>query len=155
MVNNYNKLKLKYKLPDLNKLREALEIEIKADQDETLFLQSIRNEVSDRLYELAKILESVLFTGEGSDPGAMYQEDMIKNVSKEGFSLYKTLNELHYTGLKLRFAHSRKADAEFINAIFKKWPEIEKKLAVFFEAIENGWKDLDIGKEIRPETYHG
>ena len=155
MVNNYNKLKIKYKLPNLGKLKEALEIEVKVDHDQNLLLQSIRNDISDRLYELAKLLESVLFTGEGSDPGSMYQEEMIKSVSKEGFELYKNLNHLHYTGLRLRFSQNRKADAEFINTMFKKWPDIEKKLSVFFEAIESGWKNLDLSKEFKTETYHG
>ncbi len=155
MVNNYNKLKIKYKLPELNKLKEMLEIELKADQDAVLLLQSIRNDISERLFDMTKILESILFTGEGSDAGLLYQENMIKNVSKEGVDVYKILNELHFAGLKLRFIHDRKKDADYIKRVFKIWPSLENGLAEFFEALENGWKELDIEKEMKPENYHG
>ena len=154
MVNNYNKLKKMYGLPDSKKLADVLEIDIKTDQ-ETLLLQTIRNEVADKLYELMKILESILFTTEGSDAGLLYQENMIRGVSKDGFDLYKLFNELHYSGLKLRFKGDRKKDAEFINRIFKLWPELEKKLSLFFETIEKGWKEININSEHKPENYHG
>ena len=155
MVNNYNKLKKKYGLPDLKKLKESLELEVKVDQNLDALVQTLRNDISDKLYDTMKVLESILFTNEGSDAGLLYQENMIKDVSKIGFELYKTLNVLHYEGLKLRFTHNRKQDSGFINKVFNLWPDLEKKLLVFFEAIEKGWEELDINRELKPENYHG
>lgn len=154
-VDNYNKLKKKYNLPELDKLVESLELEIEKDKGQPMILQTIRNSITDRLYDLMKIVESIIFTGEGSDPNLLYQEHMVKEVSHQAFEIYKTLNVLHYQGMKLRFLHERKKDAEFIRKIFGMWPELEKTLFVFFGALEKGWKEIDIEKEIKAENYHG
>ena len=154
-INCYSKLKKTYSLPDEKELVERLEIEVKKDQDAALLIQNIRNDVLDKLYGLMKTVESILFTNEGSDAGLLYQEHMVSDVLKEGFNLYKKLNELYYSGMKLNFKHDRKKDSEFINEIFNLWPELEKGLILFFEALENGWKVMDINKEMKPENYHG
>ncbi len=154
-LTNYNKLKKKYSLPEAKKLMERLEIEIEDDKNSAILLQSIRNTITERLYDLMKALESMLFTNEGSEPNALYQEQMLASVANKGFGLYKLFNELHYHGLKLRFSHDRKKDADFINRIYNMWPELEKDLSVFFGKLELGWKKIDMGKETRPEAYHG
>lgn len=155
MVNNYTKMKKKYSLPDQKKLMERLEMEIEADKDPVILLQHIRNHLIERFFDLMKTIECMLFTGEGSDAGNLYQEQMIHGVYKEGFELYKTFNELYYLGLKLRCTHNREKDADFINKIFNMWPELEQKLILFFEALEKGWKEFNPEKDIKPETYHG
>ncbi|HLD42150.1 MAG TPA: hypothetical protein VJB06_03870 [archaeon] len=155
-VNNYNKLKKKYGLPEHKKLVELLEIDIDPSKNEVLLLQEIRNHITDRMYDLMKTIESILFTGEGSDPGHLYQEEMIKNSSGEAFEVFKDFNQLNYEGFLLRFKHDRKADAAFINKIFRLWPSMEKKMIKFFSELENGWKGFDGPlKEIKHETYHG
>ena len=67
-VNNYAKLKIKYKLPDHKKLSELLELEIDTGKTDILLIQEIRNNITDRLYDFMKTIEAILFTGEGSDP---------------------------------------------------------------------------------------
>ena len=155
VANNYVKLKKKYGLPDYKKLAELLEIEIDASKNDILLVQEIRNQISDKLYDFMKTIESILFTGEGSDPAHLYQENMILGCTREGFELFKEFNELYYEGLLLRFKHDKKADSDFINKIFKRWPELEKKMMKFFGALEKGWKEFDGSKEIKHETYHG
>ncbi len=154
-ANNYNKLRKKYNLPDLGKLIERLEIEVEKDKEPVILLQAIRNSITEQLYDLMKVLESIMFTGEGSDANLLYQEHMIKDVSGQGFELYKQLNELHYNGLKLRFSHKREEDAQFIKKIFDIWSDMEQKLFLFFEALEKGWKEIDVQKELKAENYHG
>lgn len=154
-ASNYNKLKKKYGLPEASKLMERLEIEIEKDGGSEILLQTLRNQVTDKLFDLMKVLESILFTGEGSDPSLLYQEHIVEDVSKQGLGLYKIFNELHYHGLKLRFRHDRKSDGDFIKKVYNIWPGLEEKLFVFFEKLENGWKEIDIEKEIKAETYHG
>ncbi len=156
-LNNYTKIKKKYKIPDYNKLVELLEIEIDVSKTDILLLQDIRNQITDRMYDLMKAIEAILFTGEGSDPSHLYQEAMIKNSSKESFDLFKELNQLNYEGFLLRFKHDRKADAAYINKIFRVWPELEKKMIKLFGDLEKGWREFDRPdiREIRHETYHG
>ncbi len=155
MVNNYTKLKKQYKLPDQKKLMEMLEVEIEPEKNASILLQTIRNSITDRIYDLMKTLESILFTSEGSDPTHLYQEEMIRDVRKEGFEVYRGLNQLSSKGMRLRFSRNRKADASFINEVFSLWPSIEKTLETFFAAIEDGWREFEPSKGIKPETYHG
>jgi hypothetical protein len=155
MVNNYTKLKKQYKLPDQKKLMELLEMEIEAEKDTSILLQTIRNQIIDRIYDLMKTLEFILFTSEGSDPAHLYQEEMIRDVRKEGFEVYRNLNQLSSKGMRLRFSRDRKKDAAFINEVFSLWPLTEKTLEKFFAAIEDGWKEFEPSKGIKPETYHG
>ena len=154
-VNNYNKLRKKYNLPDHKKLSERLEIEIDTSKTEVLVIQEIRNQITERLYDFMKNIESILFTSEGSDPSQLYQEDMIKTCSKEGFELFREFNHLYFEGVVLSFKHDRKADSAFINKIFNSWHEIEKKLLKFFGALEKGWEEFDGPGEMGHETYHG
>ena len=154
MAEIFDKLKKQYNLPDLDEIEEVFEISVD-EEKENLILQAVRNAVADKLYELLKTLESVIFTGEGSDPDALYEEKMVEGVSKDGFDLYKKFNYYYYFALRLRYEHDRKKDAEFLLALIKDWKEMEKSLKLFFAQMEKGWKDMAASSKIDDENYHG
>ena len=135
---HFKKFKAKYKLPSIEEIEEKFEISAKND---SLVLQNIRNEIGFKAYELMKNLESFLFINEGSDPEALFTEQMIREVKTEAHQAYKELNKIHVKVSRIKFEHDRKKDAEFIKSIFKEWDKIEKTLKTVFSAIEKGWKN--------------
>ena len=59
----YGKLRKQFNLPTLHELREKFEVQLKLE-DDGLALQSIRNELGDKLFEVLKTIEMILFPKE-------------------------------------------------------------------------------------------
>lgn len=150
----YEKLRKQFSLPPLRELREKFEVQLKIE-DDGLVLQAIRNELSDKLFEIIKTIEMILFPKEGCDPDLLYQEKMVKENFREAFEVYRLFNECHYRAIALRFEHNRAKDAEFIKDLLNAWSSAEAKLKSFFKSIEAGWKDMSSETDIDPESYHG
>ena len=147
----FKKLKTKFKLSSLEDIEEKFEISIKND---SLILQTIRNEIGFKAYELVKNLESFLFIHEGSDPEQLFTEQMIGDVKKAAHEVYKQLNQISSKASRIRFEHDRKKDAEFIKTAYKEWDSIEKKLKNVFGKIEDGWNNIELSPNNLPESYH-
>ncbi len=152
MSSNYKDVCKKYRLPLPEEIEEKFEISLK-EEDTTL--QSVRNEIIDKLYDVVKTLEALIFIREGSDPDMLFIEKMISELSSEAFELYKKMNSRYFSGLKLKFQHDRQKDADFIKTVFKEWNETEKTMTLVLESIENGWKTIDGTNGIKEEIYHG
>ncbi len=152
-MEKFEKLKKDFGLPSFEDLAEIFELSVKKDEEPTL--QVIRNEITERLYDVAKTIEAMIFPREGGDPDILYIEKMITNLTEDCHVLYKDLNHLYTKGVRLKFEHSRKEDADFIKTVFDLWPKFETKLKVLFKTIENGWKNTDLNNEVKEEIYHG
>ncbi|MBI4163957.1 MAG: hypothetical protein HY512_03775 [Candidatus Aenigmarchaeota archaeon] len=152
-MEKFEKLKKEFGLPSFEELAERFELSVKADEEPTL--QAVRNEITERLYDAAKTIESMIFPREGGDPDILYIEKMIENLTDDCHTLYKDLNHLYTRGVRLKFEHNRKEDAEFIKTVFDVWPKFEAKLKILFKTIEEGWKKTDLNSEVNEEVYHG
>ncbi len=154
MLETFDKLRKEFGLPSFEDIAERFELTLKKD-DEEITLQSIRNEITEKIYDVSKTIETMIFPREGGDPDILYIEKMIADLTGECYQLYKELNQFYSRGIILRFEHSRKADAEFIKDIFSVWPKFETVLKKLFKTIEDGWKNVEVNNEIKEEVYHG
>ncbi len=154
MPENFDKVGKEFGLPSLEDIAERFEFVLKKE-DEDITLQTIRNEITEKVYDISKTIEAMVFPREGGEPDILYIERMIPNLTEECYQLYKELNQLYSKGIRLRFEHNRKADAEFIKASFNSWPKFEEVLKNLFKTIEEGWKNIKMSEDPKEEVYHG
>ncbi|HLD57945.1 MAG TPA: hypothetical protein VJA47_06560 [archaeon] len=151
---DFEKLKKEFGLPNLEDIAERFELVLKKD-DEEMSLQTIRNDITEKVFDVSKTIEAMIFPREGGDPDMLHIEKMIEGMTEDCYALYKELNSIYSKGIRLRFEHNRKEDAEFIKAVFAKWPQIEESLKKIFKTIEDGWKTIKISEDPKEEIYHG
>lgn len=148
----YNKLKKKYKLPDLKYLEIEFQIEIKKPE---LILQNIIDDILDILSDNSKLLESLIFVDSGSPASHLYEASMLNNHKIDAFDLYKKLMSLYWLGKKSKMKIDEKQLAKFINLIFNEWTKkIKPELIEMFETFEKEWINAKL-RESEGFAYHG
>jgi len=147
---NYDKLKAKYKLPDLKFLQAEFGIELK----ETI-LQSIVDGMLNVIFDNAKLIESIIFVDSGSAASHLYEASMINENKIDAFEVYKKLMSLYWSGKKAKIKNDEKIMSAFINECYEKWSKIIKvKLLKMYEVFEKEWNSVSL-RESEERAYHG
>lgn len=150
---DYQKLKKKYKLPDLKSLEAEFEVEIKKPE---IILQNIVDGILNVLSENSKLLESLIFVDSGSPASHLYEASMLNDHKIDAFELYKKLMSLYWSGKKVKIKGNEKEIAKLINTVYGEWiKNLKPKLLKMFETFEKEWNNVKLRETEDFAAYHG
>lgn len=142
LIKEYEKIRVKYKLPSFDYLNEEFEIRsIKIEEQGTL-IKAILRAITNKISVFMSILESVI------DPSRQTMHDMIEksNITNEEkqkmFVIYKKLGKLYHESF-LVFLQNENEIASYINSLIKEWPKIKEKQISFTKQIVKSWEKED------------
>jgi len=139
----YNKLKIKYKLPDFNELDH--EFEISTIEHEEFLLREIRREMTERLSFFSDIIGGILNTEASAsilEFGALSEAD-----SKKALELYKNLMYWDRDSAETALMADDKKDAEFISRFNDEWKTMKKDIAYVIGKMKETWKQKSSKEE--------
>lgn len=132
----YEKLKKKYKLPDLKKLLENFDVEKLFERETVFLLREIRRTISDKFYAYLNFFEMII--NPNSSP--LFVFSVLRRANGEIGSrpkeIYKELSKLQMKSLKLDTIYNEKEEANFIKDSFKKWESLKKDIYSLVERFE-------------------
>jgi hypothetical protein len=132
----YEKIRVKYKLPGFDELDEAFEIR-KTDYD--LFLvREVRRAMCHKLTAFADLIEPILNPAGHSLHSMIETKIFEKEELDDMYKFYKKLWHLVHKSIYLSLI-SEKDEAEFIKEAWKGWPEIKKTIEIYAKKISDGW----------------
>ena len=153
MKNQYEKLKLKYRLPDFHSLNMIFEVE-KTDLYETEFLlRKMRKAVSEKTSEYLRFIEIIM----NPNNSPIFFFHLIKKLSGEDMEklakIYQDLSQFEIEAILLDLDYSEEKEAEFIKKIYSHFnSDIKKELLEIFRKFSNNKKD---DKKEDNKTYFG
>jgi hypothetical protein len=123
----YEKLRVKYKLPEFSKFAEDFDIErVVVEQEVTDFLiRNFRRIVNEKITAYLHFFETLM------NPGAapLFVIYMLKNATEEDKKkieeIYKKLAKLEIGLIRLDSIYNEKNEAEFINKVYKEWQTLK------------------------------
>jgi hypothetical protein len=127
---DYEKLRVKYKLPGFSELNIDFEIEKVQERETDLLLRQVRRTMVEKVAVVIRFLEIIVNPAEGQAP--LYVFSVIKNVTPEMKRIiervYRELTVIELGSLSLDIDYDEKNEAKFVKDISEKWPIIKKDL---------------------------
>lgn len=142
----YHKFELKYKLPSFGKIDN--EFEISAIEEIRFLLREVRRKIVEKIEIYCKILESILQPE--TSVCDMYECSVITEEDKERlFNLYRKLMFFNRFSIETFVDETDEKSSEFINLVWKDWPEINKEFSFFVKKIKDSWlEDIDVKTQL-------
>jgi hypothetical protein len=150
MTKEYEAIKKKYSLPELNELDK--EFYIGKLEDTPFILRSIIMKMLERLEYIIKMLNSVI-QPENSFTDMYEAESLSDDEKKNAFELLKKTAYYHRELLMRDFDYSDDTAAALILKVFKDWKEIKKDFLRILDKMKESWKSQTKSKI--EENYFG
>ncbi len=144
----YDKLKKKYKeLPEYDLLNNEFEVSVIDKPD--FPSRRIRRRIGEKVLFFCRIVENIIYPSLQNTMGA-YEASFFNEEEKEHLmKLHKELMTLERDSLILDADPGKdELDIKYINAVFKKWPNLKKEINMILTKMRDSWqKDLKEEKE--------
>jgi len=151
IVEGYDNLSRKYKIPKFDALNEDFEIEF--IKKKPFLLRQVRRKMNEKVVFFCRIIESLLYP----NPQNIINAVEINSFSSEDKSrlekIYRELMHYERSSLLLDVCPDDKKEAEYINNIFSSWSRIKKSIEETVRIMQESWKK-DI-KEKENNNYFG
>lgn len=149
----YDEVRKKYKLiPTFEELDREFEVTL-IDPDRTHFIiKDINRTICSKLH---KFIDNILpiINPSPSSLHSMVETKFFEKENADGmFEFYKKLMYLLHKAILLSLK-SEKEEAEFINEVWKEWPQLKDKMIFYMDKITKGWAKKE--KEEKREEYVG
>jgi len=149
----YEKLRKKYKLPELEDL--ISEFPVKLDNPDML-LHDIIDKMSEEITHRIQTIESIIFPGSSSNPSSLYETNMLKDKKDEAFELYKNMMSILWKGEKVKSISKEEDMTEFVKSFYGEWKnKLKKKYVEICELFEKKWKEVKLRETSTEMMYHG
>ena len=136
----YAVLQKKYKLQDFVKLNEDFDIERIAEKETDFVLREIRKAIADKIIAYIRFLEILMNPSNGPIFFFMIAKGLTANDKSTIDSLYKKLAKYEIEVVSLDNKYSEKAEAEFINKIFKEWQLTKDEIEDVMKMLKESWE---------------
>jgi len=150
MVEVYEKCFRKFGLPSSKDLVELFDIK---DFDDESTLIDVRREICDRLFEISKELEEIIYP-ESTSSYMHEASDINDKVRGLALDCYKKLRLLFRFGQVVGFSVNDDGEnSKYIRRAFDSFSDVKKNLKVVFSELTSSWEKNDLkGKK---EDYFG
>lgn len=148
---SYRRMQDKFKLPQLNELKETFKFELEGE--EKIFDQ-IRSEISDRIFTFSeKIIEPVIAGSESYS--CLFEQEMLSDEERQRlFDIYKKIQVLKWENNLLMLHPDEKKAAEWVKKTWELWnDEIEAELSKVCRKLSNSWSNLKFKSD--HQNYNG
>lgn len=146
----YEKLRQKYKLPSFDELNNEFEIyDIKPI---SFIIREIRRTIVRRIEDILGLINPILNPNPQSLHSLIETKIFEKQDIESMFEFYKRLFQLAHKGITKSF-ETEANEAEWINEVWKAWPEIKKETHSYSKKITEGWGKVE--KEVFTDKYLG
>lgn len=133
---NYQKLKVKYSLPEYAFLNEHFEIELLCEVETDLLLRRIRKQINDKISANLRAMETLL----NPQNAPMFIFSIVKSFSSDDKELiskmYKKFVEMEVEAFGLENCYNEKKEADYINKICKEWTSIAEDVDKIFLSMQ-------------------
>lgn len=138
----YDKLKIKYSLPEFEKLEKDFEFYHLREniKDESYVLRLIRRRIYDKIVFFCNILERILFPNPSSLILINEAKFFPEEKRKEMFNIYKILMKYERLSLTLDISNDENKNVSFIKNIHKDWPHLRDYCQKIVQEISNRWE---------------
>ena len=145
--------KLKFKLPNFDKLNEEFEItRHESDYKKEFLLRDIRRKVNDKIIFFCRIIESLLFPT-NANIISMHEAKYFDDENKKKISdLYKQLMIFERESLRLDIIPDEEKDVKYINDVFNKWLEYRKEMKSIIDIMQDAWRKEE---KVISDSYFG
>jgi|GEM_PF-6290464 len=144
----YKALQQKYTLPDFDEIDKEFEIR---KIDTNLFLiKEIRRVILQKLDFSVALIEPILNPSPSSLHSFVETKFFAKQNIEPMFDFYKKVWHWMHLGISVSYMQE-KDEAEWINDVWKAWPEIKKETGKYSKQIADGWSKVE--KEIFSDRY--
>jgi hypothetical protein len=138
LKNQYEKLKIQYKLPDFSELNELFDIE-EIDVETDFLLRRIRRTISERIASYLRFIELIL----NPSSAPMFFFKLVKkldNSDKEILTkVYEIFGSFEVELIALDLNYSEKDEADFIKKSYRLFTEeLKDKFLKIIEKLNNG-----------------
>jgi hypothetical protein len=133
----YNKLKIKYKLPEYDELNN--EFELSAIEKDDFLLREIGRKIIDKLGNICGTLEGAV-SGEAHPIAVIEFGNINESDMKKTMEIYKKLMYHIRHGQEVGVLCDDKKEAEFIKDFFKGWPSLKADIVKIFSKLKDSWK---------------
>lgn len=144
----YKILQQKYKLPSFDELDD--EFEIRKIDTGLFLLKEIRRVILQKLDFSVALIEPIL----NPSPSSLHSYIETKFFAKQNieplFDFYKKVWHWLHKGISVSYLEE-KDEAQWINDVWKAWPEIKKEIAKYSKQLADGWSKVE--KEIFSDRY--
>lgn len=149
----YAEAKKKYNLvPTFEELDKEFEITM-IDPDRIHFIvKDIKNAICSKLHKFAEYITPIINPQPASLHSMIETKFFEKEEIGETFEFYKRVYYLLHKAIVLGLK-SEKDEANFINEVWKEWPQIKNKIKGYMSKITEGWAKEE--KEEEREEYLG
>ncbi len=146
----YERLKLKYNLPDYEELNREFELlYIQPIQEISFPMRFIRRRVSDRLVWVCNMIQTMLNPNPSSFINLQESKFFDAKDREKMTLLLKEFMQLERQTLILDFLGDEEKDAQLIKEIYKVWIKNKKEIINLAEKLKEGWK-----QETKQEKNH-
>ena len=135
----YEKIKVKYKLPSFDYLDEEFEISSIKMEEQGVFIKALLRLIANKVYSFLSMLESVVDHSHQTMHDMIEKSNINDQEKQEIFVLYKELGKIYHE-LYLKSLQSEKDIADYLNLLFKKWPKIKERQIIFTKLIVAAWE---------------
>lgn len=137
---NYEKLKLKYKLPGYVEINEDFDIEKLQENETDTLLREIRKVMMDKVIAYLRFIEGLL----NPTNAPLFFFGLLKNLEANEKKLfeetYSKLGKIEIEVIEIDNIYYESKEAEFIIKLFKEWQGVKKDMSKISKILEDGWK---------------
>lgn len=143
---DYDKLKQKYRLPDI----EIIDFELEIDKESKFILREIRRKSHEKLENFAKLLEGIL-QPETSSFSEMCEINSFSEAEKTSImKVYSRIMKLSRRAVEVALITTEETDAQFVKELFEEWKSIKEGMLEIAKKMKESWgKDSEDDKDLR------
>ncbi len=148
----YEKYKIKYNLPNFEKINEDFEIEKLQGKETDLFLREVRRSIIDKIVAYLRFIETFINPVNAPLLFLTLIKSLEASERKSLHELYLRLGKFEIESVVLDNVYDEKKESEFIKKIFKEWQETKKE---FDKVVQSMMKNMEAKGEMREKGYLG
>ncbi len=143
---NYEQLRQKYDLPEL----EILSFEFEIDKESEFILREVRRKINERIEAYCDVLSGIL-QPDASNIIQMHEVAYFDEKEKNKvFKYYRKLMKISRESLEIGLEANEHREAMFINSIFNEWKSIKEQMIEIIKILKESWeKDSQNEEDLR------
>jgi len=136
---DYEQYRMKYNLPEFDKLNQDFAIEKISEIETDLLLREVRKFIADRLSNYMRFIEGLLNPANASIFTFSICKTFNLEDKKEIEDMFKELMRLEIELMEIDIQYSEEKEANFIKNSFEKWSSFKTRWKKIVDVVKKNW----------------